>query len=397
MAAYEAVLLVLGRHHARRLRMKAAILLTLSVVLLVPSSPTFAGLPTGAAPDGPACERAPSTGAAVPEKPAPVRVNTPHASRLEGDTIEDCWTIPSLPFTASGSTSGFTDDYDEACPYTGSTSPDVVYSFEPSYETCISIDLCASYYDTKVYVYVDGHTPGDPIACNDDNFDCVDPPVGYTSWIDEAPVKPGHTYYIVIDGYGGAYGDYVLEVADVDCTPPCEVPCEGLPEGEPVCYDDYEDHYNGGCSSTPPIFQFQPTGEEVVRCGESGVFDFDGITYRDTDWYLIRPGGSHEISITVEAEFSALVGFVTGISGFYPDCFNPEFLSYSMTNECTPATVTEVLPDGDYVIFVSTSQWYPEFECGSSYALTVKGYTEVWHYWIPVEEVSWGSVKALYH
>ena len=37
--------------------------------------------------------------------------------------------IDALPYVMMGTTVGYTDDYDEECPYTGSTSPDVVYSF----------------------------------------------------------------------------------------------------------------------------------------------------------------------------------------------------------------------------------------------------------------------------
>jgi hypothetical protein len=111
--------------------------------------------------------------AAMPAKHSEIAGESTYEGRIEGDTIEECWTIPSLPFTETGNTCGFADDYEEMCPY-GSNSTDVVYSYSPPYDMCVSISLCDSYYDTKVFVYEDQCTPGVPYACDDDNFACVD-------------------------------------------------------------------------------------------------------------------------------------------------------------------------------------------------------------------------------
>ena len=309
-----------------------------------------------------------------------------HHGRIEGDTIEECWTIPSLPFTATGSTCGYVNDYDEACPYLGSISPEVVYCYSPPYYLCATITLCESYYDTKVYVYEDEYTQGSPLACNDD-YDC---PTLYRSQLDAVYMMPGHTYYIVVDGYGGDCGDYVLDMYEVLCPGPCDIVCEGVPEGEPTCYDGYDDVYNGGCSSL--TFSTIPPGSDpYVVCGESGVFEFDGSTYRDTDWFLIYPCGGMPITITVEAEFAALYGFVDLREG----CENPVFYSYDVAAECVVASMTEYLPLGQFAVFVAPADWLPEYECGSEYALTIEGYTEHCDP-TPVENASWGRVKALY-
>ncbi len=310
--------------------------------------------------------------------------------REGGETIATAWTIYALPFGDTGNTCDNIDDYDEVCPYTGSTSPDVVYAYAPPADMCVSISLCNSYYDTKVYVYEDvvGNVPID--GCNDDNFDCVDPPVSYTSWIPSVVLLAGHTYYIVVDGYGGACGDYVLEMIEVECPTPCDVICVGVPEGEPTCYDGYDDSYNGGCNSTPPIFSIQPVGDTTI-CGESGVFDFGGSTYRDTDWYQIYPCGGAPISITVEAEFGVLFGFVEGIE----TCVAPAFYSYTTAAECTPTTLTEYLPYGAFAIFVSTDSWDLSYVCGSEYSLTIEGYTEHCDP-TPVEDTTWSTIKSLY-
>ncbi len=310
--------------------------------------------------------------------------------REGGETIETAWMIYGLPFTDTGNTCDNIHDYDEVCPYTGSLSPDVVYAYEPPYDMCVSVSLCNSYYDTKVYVYEDvqGNVPLD--GCNDDNFDCVDPPVSYTSWIPSVVMLQGHVYFIVVDGYGSDCGDYVLEMEEVECPVPCDVICVGVPEGEPTCYDGYDDSYNGGCNSDPYIFSIQPVGDMTV-CGESGVFDFGGSTYRDTDWYQIFPCGGVPITITVEAEFGVLFGFVEGIE----TCVAPAFYSYTTAPECTPTSLTEYLPYGAFAIFVSTDSWDPAYVCGVEYSLTIEGYTEHCDP-TPVEDASWSAIKALY-
>jgi len=131
--------------------------------------------------------------------------------REGGDTIEAATAIAALPFSDTGNTCGFVNDYDEVCPYTGSTSPDVVYSLATGSDCVIDITLCnGSAYDTKLYVYEDTWTPGNPYACNDDY--CT----GYVSQIDALALGGGHTYFIVVDGYYGDCGDYIIDIVG-DC------------------------------------------------------------------------------------------------------------------------------------------------------------------------------------
>ena len=60
--------------------------------------------------------------------------NYPAPTRQGGETVADAVVIAALPYNDSGTTAGYVDDYDEVCPYTGSTSPDVVYSYTPTEE-----------------------------------------------------------------------------------------------------------------------------------------------------------------------------------------------------------------------------------------------------------------------
>ena len=147
------------------------------------------------------------------------------SSREMGDDLSDPFVI-DMPESGdtliTGSTVGFTNDYDAVCPYGGSTAPDVVFKLvlEDSINGFI-IDLCESYYDTKVYMYLeDSLALGDTteIECNDD-FCTASHGEPYTSYIEMGHQLYGGvsagTYYIVVDGYGSGasnQGDYVMHL-----------------------------------------------------------------------------------------------------------------------------------------------------------------------------------------
>jgi hypothetical protein len=163
-------------------------------------------------------------------------------AREGGETIATAMVIPAVPFSDQGATCDNFNDYDAVCPNEGSTSPDVVYKYTATAETVVTIDLCSSQYDTKVYVFQWPDTY-EPIACNDD-AGC-----GYSGWqsrIEAVPMEAGGEYYIVVDGYGADCGEYALEVTLHE---PCVVECPpgALHENEPPCGDNYYDMYNGGC------------------------------------------------------------------------------------------------------------------------------------------------------
>jgi len=158
-------------------------------------------------------------GNAIKEKPTsnviPPAPN-PNMILQGGDDIATATVIPSLPYTDAGTTAGYTHNYNEVCPYTATGALDVVYSFTPAVDTYIVVDLCNSSYDTKLYIYQDGETPGSPVACNDDACGSD----GYRSLISRVQVFSGSTYYIVVDGYSSSdYGAYELNV-DYTTAPP---------------------------------------------------------------------------------------------------------------------------------------------------------------------------------
>ena len=301
--------------------------------------------------------------------------------RIQGDTVTDPFFITGdLPFTVTGNTCGFADDYDDGCPYSGSTAPDVVYQFVPTVDMAITIDLCASTYDTKVYVFE--NTVDNVIACNDD--DCA-----FQSIIRNVPVTTNNTYYIIVDGYGTSCGNYDMTVSEYQ---PCilECPAGAMMEGEPDCYDGYNDIYNGGCNSTPyPVFQIiEPTGEDITICGTTGVFQGDTWPYRDTDWFQLDLTEGSNICLSGDAEVPCYFFILDGRGG----CMDA-VMAWAAAGPCSPVADTCYFCDpGAWWVWAGPASWDPDIACGSMYYVTISGYSGG----TPAASTTWGRVKGLF-
>ena len=105
-------------------------------------------------------------------------------------------TITALPYTDTGSTDGFTDNYTPPC--AGCGAPDVVYRYQPSVDVCVTISLCGSGFDTALHLYdaLDSAITSSPATT-------TTAATRRSSRSSSAsPCSPGHSYYIVVDGYG---------------------------------------------------------------------------------------------------------------------------------------------------------------------------------------------------
>ncbi len=255
--------------------------------------------------------------------------------REGGEDIGTAVVIPGLPFSDTGNTSDNIDDYDVACPYGGSTSADVVYAYTPAVDEIISVDLCGSGYDTKTFIYGPGMAV---VGCNDDFY--FDDVCGvYVSFIEEAFLTGGTTYHIVIDGYGGDAGDYILNIEAFTPPPPCIIDCPD-DEGEPELVDGYMDSWNGGCNS-PEFgnpFSILPVANEfemLTYCGQSGWYLNDGGgNSRDTDWFIGMIGATGVLEWTLDAEQETL-GFLLEPQ----DCGAVAVADQITVGPCAPATM----------------------------------------------------------
>ena len=276
-----------------------------------------------------------------------------------GENCASATLIAGLPYAVAGTTTDYANDYNEDCPYTGSTAPDVVYSYTPNTNEVVNIDLYGSLYDTKVFVYQNDCSPP-AYACNDDYYP------DYTSAILNLSLAGGNTYYIVIDGYdSSSYGDYNLSMA---IAKPCSAQCppEGVPEGEPSCGTDYLDTYNSGCGGDPVSFVNINCNTKI--CGTSGTFLFSGLEYRDTDWYRVVVSEPTVFRWSVVAEFPVLIVLIDAGS---EDCSDYQILDYDLANPCDTAAISMYLPAGVYWPWVAP--WvFDSFPCEVRYVAVLE-------------------------
>ncbi len=287
-----------------------------------------------------------------------------------GETIATATVIPSLPYSDGDNTCGHTQDYVASC--AANAAPDLFYVYNPATTSNVIISLCGSGYDTALYVLENGVE----IACNDD-FCGLQSELAVT-------FTAGRTYHIGVSGFSTSCGSYVMNITElVPCIPSC--PPGVQVEGEPVCGTDYVDNYNGGCNSTPNIFQPVECG---TICGETGTYLFQGGSYRDTDWY----------SITVGAGTFNYSGIGDGYTlrlfvGTIGDCVN--YLSTTTAPSCVQSSNLTFNGPGSFWLWAGPDV-FSGVPCGSKYILTLTGPG------IPdcgataVEPSTWGNVKAFY-
>ena len=298
--------------------------------------------------------------------------------RVGGDNVGDAVAITSLPYYDGGNTCGYINDYDAVCPYSGSTSPDVVYSYTPSANITIYADLCASSYDTKIYIYQ--NSVGNLIACNDD-FGC-----GYSGWqsrVENINLVAGNVYYFVIDGYGGGCGDYSLVVDELIITP-IECPTGGQIEGEPPCVDNYYDQYNGGCNSVGWTVVEATANNCADVCGKSCTYLYQGLSYRDTDWYTMNVAAVGQVSATCTAAFPLQFILIYGAN-----CANLQYV-IGTSSPFVPITLTWNFntPGAEFWIWVGASTFSGVPESDYVYNVcNIEGGP------VPVEQKSWGAIK----
>ena len=262
----------------------------------------------------------------------------------------------------------------------------------------IDVDLCGSGYDTKTYIY---DSDLNLVACNDDFYPNGDERGDYVSKIESAALSGGDTHFIVIDGYGGDYGDYILLVEEHE---PCIfVGCQddAVAEGEPLLHDGYEDAYNGGCNSPEFGTPFQtidwinvdpsnPFDGYAWLCGFTGTFVSSSGFYdsRDTDWFKVFAMTTGLMEMTVEAEFETNIFKLT-----VAPC---ELVTVDLaaTADCDePATLVFPVTEGEEVwLWVGSAMYGPPTLEWKYYMYVSNNTFDT----VPAEGITWGGVKSLY-
>ena len=176
--------------------------------------------PTGATPS-----RTATPASSATRTPTPVATATAVPG---GGTCGAPIVIPAAGGVMTGTTSG-ASAVQGTCGVSA-PSPEIVYQWTPAASGTASVSTCSTTvtrYDTIVYLRNGGCT-GTELACNDDTTGCftAEPNDHHGSRITPA-VTAGQTYFIVVDGYGGAHGDFALTVVPPNgggATPPPAAP-----------------------------------------------------------------------------------------------------------------------------------------------------------------------------
>jgi hypothetical protein len=251
----------------------------------------------------------------------------------QGDLIENPFVVTGIPFEVTGTTDGFNDDYDEECPYTGSTSNDVVYMFSTSGGT-YDFSLCESGYDTKIYIYDVNQVN---IGCNDDACNDSDGNP-WRSLLESVTLEPG-LYYVVVDGYGGQNGEYELVIDfsgvrgynyDTTEKDPDEGVSDSRTEYDFLGYNIYVDNtmVNSDIVEYSTYTVAELSNEETYTFGVTAVYEGDPnyeseiITVTDSPVYLfgditgtiVDPNGDPIDSVAVSSDG---VTDTTGADGTY--------------------------------------------------------------------------------
>lgn len=310
--------------------------------------------------------------------------------RVGGDTIETAVVIPALPYLDTGTTQQALDDYDEPCSWGGIGSPDVVYALELPADTYVTVDLCGSTYDTRVYVYDAARTT---VGCNDDTGSTDYLCSRTDSRIDALLLEAGAPYYIVVDGFGGHSGGYVLEVRAAGI-PVLGCPAGAQAEGEPPPVFGVDDAYNCGCACAilPDRFQKLPvdaTGS-TFACLRSNWNGYPGAPVFDEDWLTVFPGPEGRLHFELAAERA------TELMVRKAACDPAVFYGFVTASANAPAVLDVRLAPGTPVWVVLTPS--PFFDPGVvlplayGMLLTIEGQATT----TAAEASSWGRIKAAY-
>ncbi len=239
--------------------------------------------------------------------------------------------------------------------------PGVTYHFDlcpdaPGAGTAdFDIDIKIADASCNILAGQDGSCPAGLWRPNDFTWVC---PASGTYYVILAPYNSFNTHNCSGTALNTFTMQYYREPLSLTCPPGAYL------EGEPDCADGYIDNYNGGCNSTPNVFNILPTACETVICGKSGVYN--SLGNRDTDWYQFVTTDSTEIHIEGIAEFDLQLGLLDGNSG----CPVAAFMTVASVTEGELAILDTVVGPGTWWIWAGPSNWN-NWPCGSDYQVTL--------------------------
>jgi hypothetical protein len=189
----------------------------------------------------------------------------------------------------------------------------------------------------------------------------VDPPQAGSVQLspDQAYYEPGDVVEVEAHPnqfYGFSHWLYVSDVITENPTTIIfgeadeDIFCQfGVLEGEPDCADEYEDFYNGGCNSTPEVFQDILADQIILARG--GTFLFSGSNHRDTDWFQFEVTDNSVLTFTAVAEFDLQLFLMDGTLG----CSNFPILDQLTVPANDTGAVSDTVGPGTYWLWAGVA------------------------------------------
>ncbi|MBN8645036.1 MAG: hypothetical protein J0L61_07320, partial [Planctomycetes bacterium] len=200
--------------------------------------------------------------------------------------------------------------------------------------------------DTMLAAYVGSCTGLIQIACNDDIN------VGTNNFLSElnlSGLTPGNTYTIQMAAWSASERGVYRIVLE------CPGDCVTCPSGSVVENEACGTDSNGGCNSTPTVWQ-----DIVCQSPVCGTVTYDGST-RDTDWYRFTLETPATVTWRVTGQVPARAAIVSSAcNGGFPTVF-----STAAANACAEAAASAALPAGTYFVFVAPQFGVPETICNN--------------------------------
>lgn len=165
---------------------------------------------------------------------------------------------------ATGTNAGATDSGAARC--TGDDDLDVWFKYTPAVDETVDISTCGSDFDTTLSVF--DSCGGASLDCNNEGG-CG--PSGASRLFCFA-MTAGQEYFIRIAGYGGAEGNYKLQLSPSTCTPP---PNDDCPNAIPLTL---------GIPATGTTAY--ATGTDISSCSDFDAYDV---------WYSYTPAANETV------------------------------------------------------------------------------------------------------
>ena len=249
--------------------------------------------------------------------------------------------INSLPFTHQYSNTDQGNEWDVG----GNGGVDVAYTLNLCESTTISVTTCAVFtdYDTMLEIFTaDGYCAATTTSnYNDDNSACtissVNPP-RYAASLSNVTLAAG-TYYIVVDGFNGSFGNYQLDITDIS----------GRFENDNYVSDDYI----SGSVDHPGFTNTEDYDYAVNKLREGGYRSWEieeilGMNKTDPIFFS-RTGGTNTPKIIMETGVADSAAYYVSGTGTTTLSFQYVIFSGDSSNDLDYVSTNALVENGGMI------------------------------------------------